>query len=91
VPDDKYEQVEISKDPSEYLTGPTGNVANRGTGGTTRDGQVQVLRTDEEVRTTQTQMSNPVEESTSAPTPTSGGQTDQSPSAAGAQGGSGPT
>lgn len=52
-----YDKVEISKDPAEYLYGPTGNVASRGTGGTTRDGHVQIVQTGEEVRTQQTSLS----------------------------------
>lgn len=51
---DKYEQVEISKDPADYLNGPTGNLANRGSGGTTRDGQVQTITVDETPRANQT-------------------------------------
>jgi hypothetical protein len=47
VADDKYSTTELSDDPADYLTGPTGNMANRGSGGTTRDGQVQVINVDD--------------------------------------------
>lgn len=53
--DDKYDEAEISKDPADYLNGPTGNSASRGTGGTTRSGSVQVIKVDDGIRATSTE------------------------------------
>lgn len=45
--DDKYTVKDISNDPADYITGPRSGQANRGHGGTTRDGSVQVLNVEE--------------------------------------------
>lgn len=45
--DEKYTTVEISNDPADYITGPRKGQANRGHGGTSQDGTVQVLNVEE--------------------------------------------
>lgn len=45
--DEKYVTKTISNDPADYITGPRGGQANRGHGGTTQDGSVQVLNVQE--------------------------------------------
>jgi hypothetical protein len=42
-----YDTHDLSGDPADYLNGPTGNAANRGNGGTTRDGKVAVIVVDD--------------------------------------------
>lgn len=42
--DGKYLVKELSSDPDDYLTGPRGNEANRTHGGTTQDGNMQLLQ-----------------------------------------------
>lgn len=41
--DDKYVIKEVSDNPADFLTGPRGGEANRTHGGTTQDGNLQVL------------------------------------------------
>jgi hypothetical protein len=45
--DDKYTTTDISSDPADYISGPRKGQANRGHGGTTQDGTVQVLNVEE--------------------------------------------
>lgn len=45
-----YDVTELSEDPGDYLNGPTGNQANRTSGGTTRDGKVQRVVEDDTPR-----------------------------------------
>jgi hypothetical protein len=47
VADEKYDERQISNDPADYITGPRRGQVNRTHGGTTQDGTVQVLRTEE--------------------------------------------
>jgi hypothetical protein len=48
-----YDETELDTDPAAYLNGPTGNVANRGNGGTTREGKVAVIQVNETTRVEQ--------------------------------------
>lgn len=50
--DEKYDTTDLSDDPADYLNGPTGNMANRGSGGTTRDGKVATVIVDDSGQST---------------------------------------
>lgn len=43
--------IELSTDPADYITGPTGNRASAKNGGTNRSGGVTITDLDEETRT----------------------------------------
>jgi hypothetical protein len=63
--------LDVSSDPADYVTGPTGNQTSRTNGGTNRSGGVSVVEVSEEVTATQTAEAAPVGESTPAPAPAS--------------------
>lgn len=46
--------LDVSSDPADYITGPTGNQTSRTNGGTNRSGGVSVVEVDEAVTTTRT-------------------------------------
>lgn len=47
----EYDTTELSRDPADYLTGPTGNQISRTSGGTNKDGQIARVVEDDSVRT----------------------------------------
>jgi hypothetical protein len=63
--------LDVSSDPADYITGPTGNQTSRGNGGTNRSGGISIVEVDEETTTTQTAEPATVGESGQAPAPTS--------------------
>jgi hypothetical protein len=63
-------QLDVSNDPADYLSGPTGNMLSRTQGGTNRSGGVSVVEVDEDVAVTQTAAPEVPAESTPAPAPT---------------------
>lgn len=63
--------LDVSTDPADYVTGPTGNQTSRTNGGTNRSGGVSVVEVREEVAATQTAEPAAVGESTPAPAPAS--------------------
>jgi hypothetical protein len=52
----EYDTTELSRDPADYLNGPTGNATNRGNGGTTRDGKIATVQIDDSPRVQQTDL-----------------------------------
>lgn len=65
--------LDVSNDPADYVTGPTGNQTSRTNGGTNRTGGVSVVEVSEETETTATAETPAQGEST--PAPAAGGQT----------------
>jgi hypothetical protein len=63
--------LDVSTDPADYMTGPTGNQTSRTNGGTNRSGGVSVVEVNEEVGVTRTAEPAAVGESTPAPAPAS--------------------
>lgn len=61
--------LDVSRDPADYIYGPTGNQTSRTNGGTNRSGGVSVVEVDEESDATQTAEPAPQGESTPAPAP----------------------
>lgn len=47
----EYTTITLSRDPDDYLNGPTGNMVNRTSGGTTRAGAIAKVTEDDTVRT----------------------------------------
>lgn len=64
-----YDTTDLSTDPADYLNGPTGNMVNRTTGGTTRDGKIQRVVEDDTIRTRRSTVGGDTE----APAPPAGG------------------
>jgi hypothetical protein len=62
--------IDVSSDPADYITGPTGNQTSRGNGGTNRSGGISVVEVDEETTTTRTAEPGTIGESEPAPAPT---------------------
>jgi hypothetical protein len=62
--------LDVSSDPADYITGPTGNQTSRTNGGTNRSGGVSIVEVDEGVQVTQTAEPATLGESTEAPAPT---------------------
>jgi hypothetical protein len=69
--------LDVSSDPADYMTGPTGNQTSRTNGGTNRSGGVSVVEVSDEVTTSRTAEPAQQGESAPAPAPASGGQTNQ--------------
>jgi hypothetical protein len=63
--------LDVSSDPADYLTGPTGNQTSRSNGGTNRSGGVSVVEVDEAVQNTQSAPAPEQGEQTPAPAPAS--------------------
>jgi hypothetical protein len=61
--------IDVSTDPADYLTGPTGNQTSRTSGGTNTSGGISVVDVDEDVAVTRTADPQPAGESTPAPAP----------------------
>lgn len=62
--------LDVSSEPADYISGPTGNQTSRTNGGTNRSGGVSVVEVDEDVQVTQTAEPPTPGESTPAPAPT---------------------
>jgi hypothetical protein len=62
-------ELDVSREPADYMSGPTGNQTSRSNGGTNRSGGVSVVEVSEDVAVTQTAEPAPVGESTPAPAP----------------------
>jgi hypothetical protein len=72
----EYDTTELSRDPADYLTGPTGNQISRTSGGTNREGQIARVVEDDSVLT-QPGQAGPTETGTGEGAPASGGTAQQ--------------